>query len=88
MTDPRSSHMKVDGEYFAIFTYGENRIAVFFYADDWPDALARVRAIRTTAVLEGGPTIRYRTNALTLPLVAAWVRIECWLRNFFGVGWP
>lgn len=71
---PYMVHYHHDGKPCA-FTMGAN---------DWDDAQARLRSIGFNGEIVGSGVETYRTNALTLPLVAFWVRFLCWVRNLFG----
>jgi len=52
-----------------------------FFADSLDDAERKLRAIRTTATIIGWPAYTYRTNAVTMPFVAAWVYLTTWVRS-------
>ena len=71
------------GEYLYEFEMGGARYSFGMYADDWEDAERRLRAIRTTGALSGGPAYRIPANSVTLPFVHVFVVAYTWLRNLF-----
>ena len=52
-----------------------------FPAEDWADAEAKLRAIRSTATLTGWPSFGVPANSLTLPLAAIFARLYTAIRN-------
>jgi hypothetical protein len=81
MEAPLADHRNIrkpSGEYLYEFEMGGARYSFAMYADDWEDAERRLRAIRATATLSGGPAYRIPANSLTLPFV--WVFVELFTR--------
>lgn len=69
--------------YMVRYNHNGNTYAFTFGADDWDEAQARLRSIGFNGEVVASGVQTYRTNALTLPLIAFWVPFTCWLRNLF-----